>query len=62
MANHTWSILPKEALHVSTSHELQQNEARQRLQAHTNAPHYVLVIELTANKQQRKEKTILEMT
>lgn len=41
------SILSKKTLHISSSHELKQNEARQRLQTNTNALHNVLMIELT---------------
>lgn len=50
LAYHSRPILPKEALHISTSHKLQQNEARQGLEADPNAPHNILVAELAANQ------------
>lgn len=50
ISHHPGSILPKEALHISPSHQLEQNEARQCLQANTNALHNILVIEFTAKQ------------
>lgn len=47
VSHHSGSILSKKTLHISSSHELKQNEARQRLQANTNALHNILMIELT---------------
>lgn len=44
------SVLPQEALHVSSSHQLQQDETRQDVQAHADAADYVLMAEFAANQ------------
>lgn len=42
------SGLPQEGLEVSSGHQLQQDEPGHGLQADADAPHDVLVVELTA--------------
>lgn len=47
----SWPVLPQETLHVPSGHQLQQDEARQDVEAHTNAAHNVLMTELAVYKQ-----------
>lgn len=49
-AHSSRSVLPQEALHVSSSHQLQQDETWQDVQAHSDAADYVLVAEFAANQ------------
>lgn len=44
------TCLPEEGLEVSTSHELQQDEAGQGLQTHPDAADNVLVVEFTTGQ------------
>lgn len=50
MCTHSsWPVLPQEALHVSSSHQLQQDETWQDVQTDSDAADYVFMIELAAN-------------
>lgn len=44
------SVLPQEALHVSSSHQLQQDETWQDVQTHSDAADYVLMAEFAASQ------------
>lgn len=44
----SWPVLSQEALHVSSGHELQQDETRQDVQTDPNATNDVLMAELAA--------------
>lgn len=50
----SWPVQPQEALHVSSSHQLQQNEARQDVETDADAAHNVVMAELTEKTNSEK--------
>lgn len=51
----TWSVLSQEALHVSSGHQLQQNETWQDVQTDPNAVYNVLMAELAARRNSQQQ-------
>lgn len=47
-----WPVLSQEALHVSSSHQLQQDETWQDVQTDPDAAHNVLMTELAVKTKQ----------
>lgn len=61
-AHSSGSVESQEALHVSSCHELQQDEAWQDLQTDANAAHNVLMAELAVDTQENPSELLTGRT